>query len=231
MEPTATPNSGNDPLAGANIGRRDTSVEIASKQAVSLLAEQVNNNQLPLDLAFKAVADAANNPEVKAAYSHMAEVLKNQSLQFPKAEMSKFPNVFDRSLGAMISSGLAGGVLDIVLDRAARCLNAEVPDGPELEQRKWALRLGVLVSSGVPILEAMRISETVVRDAGFLNLLKDAFDRVRAGDAIANTEIFNLSADLNAALDRGENTGDLDTELIAYSKSNYRSSSEPAPAT
>src|SRR5262249_16541631 len=75
--------------------------------------------------------------------------------------------------------------------------------------------LGTLISSGVPILEALAIVRETTMNAVFENMYQRVYDSIREGDTIAAPlKASRLVDDIVVNMvDVGEETGDLDTML------------------
>jgi len=125
---------------------------------------------------------------------------------------ARHPRVFNRLYVNMIRAGEAGGALEIILAR----LVASLEKPGILELARTLRMLGTMISSGVPILEALTITRDSCLNARYQSLYQRVFDSVREGDTIAQPfreAGFTPNWIINM-IDVGEETGDLDSMLF-----------------
>jgi type II secretory pathway component PulF len=128
--------------------------------------------------------------------------------------LAKHSNVFNSTFVYMVQAGEAGGALELILARLVNYL--ENPGKGELAR---SLRtLGTMISSGVPILQAI----TIVRDSckgKYNQLWQSVFQSIREGDTIADPmkKAGFVPNTVVTMVEIGEETGDLDTALYQAS--------------
>jgi type II secretory pathway component PulF len=139
-------------------------------------------------------------------------VVKNVESGYALSEaLGQHPDVFDNTFVNMVAAGEAGGALEVILARLVHYL--ENPGKGELAR---SLRiLGTMISSGVPVLQAIVIVRDSSSSKKFADLWQAVFQSIREGDTIAEPLkkagfIPNIVVTL---VEIGEETGDLDTTL------------------
>lgn len=169
----------------------------------------LQHNGAPVLRSLRVVASDLPSGKVKDAVNAVVEDVESGSTL--SEALGQHPDVFDKTFVNMVAAGEVGGALEVILARLVNYL--ENPGKGELAR---SLRiLGTMISSGVPVLQALTIVRDMSRTVRYTNLWQAVFDSVREGDTIAAPLkkagfIPNIVVTL---IDIGEETGDLDTTL------------------
>ena len=174
------------------------------------LLSVLQNAGMPLLRSLKALEDDTPKGEFKDALNTViGDVEKKATLS---EALAKHPEAFDTVYIAMVKAGEAGGALEVILPRVESYLETKGKG----EMHRSLHTLGLLISTGVPILEALSIAKACCKFENNIGLYQRAFDSVREGNTIA--EVFRESGFIPTVIselvDVGEDTGDLDTMLI-----------------
>ena len=81
---------------------------------------------------------------------------------------------------------------------------------------RWTRTLGTLISAGVPILDAIKVTRETAGNEVYANMLSNVHDSIRQGDTFASPLRQSKTADLIVSnmVSVGEETGDLDKMLL-----------------
>jgi len=124
---------------------------------------------------------------------------------------SKRPQIFDPVYVNMVKAGEAGGALELIFQRLADWF-----DKPNHNELAGSLRvLGMLIGSGVPILEALSLVRKTCLTDKYRAMYKNAYDAKREGKSLAEPlkKAGILPAVVVDIIDIGEKTCYLGTML------------------
>ena len=123
---------------------------------------------------------------------------------------AKYPEIFSGAYVNMVKAGEAGDHLKVIFQRLVEYFDKPCSDGLADSLRL----LGMLIGSGVPILEALELVCDVCTEK-YKVMYQNALDAVRQGESLAVPlqESGILSAVVVNLVDVGEETGELETIL------------------
>ena len=170
-----------------------------------------------LDEAKAALAGSAFEPVVM----ELAEAV-NRGWTISKA-MERRKDFFSRGVRTMQRAGEVGGVLDLAARRIEQCLrdgSLAIPGVARAdvnEQVAYWRAFGVLMSSGVPILEALSIIAENASDTKLADATRAIQKSIAEGQCMSEPmrafpDVFR--EEVCAAVEIGERTGELDTQAL-----------------
>ena len=194
-----------------------------------------------LNTAFdEAHASLVNSPLEPVVKQMAGEIRGGLTLS---AAMGRHDHVFPRSIRTMARAGEVGGVMDVIAGRISEGLangsllvTGGTPGTADEQARFWDT-FGMLLSSGVPILEAINVVGEGVCDAKLLEALRAIHKGVMEGRTLSETmrtfpDVFR--PEVCSAADAGERAGELDSQALriaaALRAGNLASLLPPQPA-
>ena len=130
---------------------------------------------------------------------------------------------FSRSVQTMVKAGEAGGVVDVIARRTAAGLREGAFPAPGRAKREGAgtesfwRGFGLMLSSGVPVLEALEILREESDDTALAEAVGSIAQTILAGGSIAEAVRAHSGLFLEeeaAAVEAGEQAGDLDEAAL-----------------
>jgi len=183
----------------------------------------------PLVRALRAIQTDLGDCEITEAIGIVGSEIEGGSSLSEAMKVKAPEGTFPPIVCTMVRAGEAGGVLDVILQRLVKgiekgVLGLERPGRAEFtaetaeaeRARVWYL-LGMLISSGVPVLEAFELVRDDTLDPALQDWLASTKDTLRSGGVIAECmrgSEFQFQDFEIEAIERGEELGDLDTMLF-----------------
>jgi general secretion pathway protein E len=171
----------------------------------------------PVLKALKVAQVALTRTKLRRAAEAVAEAVSDGATL--SAAMAKHGSVFSAHVCALVRAGEAGGVLDVIAERIAKGHEQQTlgPDahGPEGEHARYWRVLALLLSSGVPILQALDLVADTVGWIELANATRAIRKAVADGQDVyrAMREFPGVFPEpIWAAVAKGESEGELDRQ-------------------
>jgi len=174
----------------------------------------------PLVSAFEHAKTRVAGTEIEAAATAVIQEIQSGA-SLPDA-MRKHEAVFSRSVRTMVLAAMAGGVLDVIAERIVEGIqdgSFPLPGAAAAggEAPRWWRAFGRLISSGVPIIEALDILRVEVAGPALQEATGAIRQAILGGKDIAST-LRTMPAlfpeEVCVAVELGERRGDLDLEAL-----------------